>query len=60
MRSGLDSWCKECHLERNREWRAEHPEYEQGYNERRRSEYPAKRRRNYPANRRSPSRPEAA
>lgn len=55
MRSGLNSWCKECQKERNREWRAEHPEYEKNYNEKRRAAYPAKRRRNYPATRRSPS-----
>jgi hypothetical protein len=60
MRSGLDSWCNGCKLERTRQYRVEHPEYEQAYNERRRAAYPAKRRRpNYPANRRSPSRSEA-
>jgi hypothetical protein len=60
-RTGLNSYCKDCQLERTREWRAEHPDYEKNYNEKRRAAYPAKRRRpNYPANRRSPSRPEAA
>jgi hypothetical protein len=43
MRSGLGSYCKRCHLERNRQWRAEHPEYELAYNEKRRSEYAAQR-----------------
>jgi hypothetical protein len=61
MRSGLNSWCKGCQKQRNREWRAEHPEAELNYNEKRRTAYPAKRRRpNYPARRRSPSKPEAA
>src|SRR3954447_16590017 len=27
MKTGLGSWCRECQLERNRRWRAEHPEY---------------------------------
>jgi hypothetical protein len=44
LRSGLNSWCKECQLERGRQWRAEHPEYEQRYNERRREAYQARRR----------------
>lgn len=58
MRTGLNSWCKECQLERTREWRAANPNYEKTYNEERRAEYPAARRHNYPASRRSPSKPE--
>jgi hypothetical protein len=48
MRSGLSSWCRDCHLARVREWRAANPEYERRRNEKRRAAYPAKRRHNYP------------
>jgi len=30
MRSGWDSWCRGCHLEANRRWRAAHPEAARG------------------------------
>jgi hypothetical protein len=36
LKSGWSSWCKACCVERNRQWRAEHPEQKQAYNERRR------------------------
>jgi hypothetical protein len=36
LSSGWNSWCRECHAERSRHWRAEHPEQQQLYNERRR------------------------
>jgi hypothetical protein len=55
MRSGLNSWCKECQLERTRQWRAKNSESVRAYNEKRRAEYPATRRNKYPATRRSPS-----
>ena len=36
LSSGWNSWCRACCVERNRRWRAEHPEQQQAYNERRR------------------------
>jgi hypothetical protein len=36
LSSGWSSWCRACCVERNRQWRAEHPEQQQAYNERRR------------------------
>jgi predicted nucleic acid-binding Zn ribbon protein len=40
-RDGLDSWCRRCHAEATREWRAANPEHIAEYNERRRAEYAA-------------------
>jgi hypothetical protein len=36
LSSGWNSWCRACCVERTRQWRAEHPEQQQLYNERRR------------------------
>jgi hypothetical protein len=41
LTSGLSSWCRACHLEATRRWRAEHPEAVAASNARRRLEpYP--------------------
>jgi predicted nucleic acid-binding Zn ribbon protein len=37
--TGLDSWCRSCHITADREWREKNSEYVQEYNERRRREY---------------------
>ena len=39
--SGLDSWCRSCHAEAVREWRAKNPDYLEHYNAERRAEYRA-------------------
>jgi hypothetical protein len=39
MHLGVSSWCRPCHLEATREWRARNRAYEVEYNERRRREY---------------------
>jgi hypothetical protein len=36
---GVDSWCRPCHAEATREWRAKNREYVDNYNEERRREY---------------------
>ena len=36
MNRGRNSWCRPCHVERTRQWRAEHRE---AINERRRAAY---------------------
>jgi hypothetical protein len=36
LKSRWNSWCKACCVGRNRQWRAEHPEQQQAYNEARR------------------------
>lgn len=36
MRSGLSSYCKECHRQLVRDWRARNPDYLRAYNEKRR------------------------
>jgi hypothetical protein len=41
LNSGLDSWCRSCHAERTRQWRAANSAYLAEYNERRRAEYRA-------------------
>jgi hypothetical protein len=38
---GLDSWCRSCHAEAVREWRAKNREYVERYNAERRAEYRA-------------------
>ena len=38
-RNGLDSWCRACHAEAVREWRAKNSDYLERYNARRRAEY---------------------
>lgn len=38
MRSGLNSWCRPCVAERNRQWRAENPAYVDEANARKRDE----------------------
>ena len=37
--NGLDSWCRSCHAEAVRQWRAKNPDYLERYNARRRAEY---------------------
>ena len=39
--SGLDSWCRSCHADAVREWRAKNPDYVERYNAERRAEYRA-------------------
>jgi len=41
MRSGLNSWCKGCQLQRTREWRSRNRDYELSYNTERRAHYRA-------------------
>jgi hypothetical protein len=41
LRTGLQSWCKECQLEATRQWRAENREYIENYNATRRAAYRA-------------------
>ena len=41
MRHGRSSYCRACAVERNRRWRAEHPESDIAYNDRRRAAYHA-------------------
>jgi hypothetical protein len=36
---GYDSWCRSCHAEATRDWRARNPEHEAEYNLKRRAEY---------------------
>jgi 5-methylcytosine-specific restriction endonuclease McrA len=38
LKSGWDSWCRDCHSASNRRWRAAHPEYQRAYNLARRVE----------------------
>ena len=38
---GLDSWCRSCHADATRQWRANNQDYVESYNERRRAEYRA-------------------
>jgi predicted nucleic acid-binding Zn ribbon protein len=39
--SGLNSWCRSCHADANREWREKYPEHVELYNAKRRAEYRA-------------------
>ena len=41
LRHGIDSWCRECHKNAMREWRARNREYIDAYNAQRRAEYRA-------------------
>ena len=41
LRTGLNSWCEKCGLERTCRWRAERPEAEEKYNAERRARYRA-------------------
>ena len=36
LKSGLNSWCRECVVRRTQQWRAEHPEHAEQYNAARR------------------------
>jgi hypothetical protein len=38
-RGGLDTWCKACHAQANRDWRERNPEAVAAYNAARRREY---------------------
>lgn len=50
LRSGLDSWCRDCHVQALREWRARNPAYAETEKVRKRSpEYRAKARLKYRA-----------
>jgi hypothetical protein len=39
--SGLDSWCRSCHADAVRDWRAKNPAYIENLNAKRRAEYRA-------------------